>query len=1323
MYVSLHNRSAYSFGTALTTPVQLAAFACEQRMPAIALTDLHGLYAAVEFQQECRAAGVKPIFGAEMVLTDGLTVTLLAQTPKGYGHLCRLISRHHLQGASTADVCEYTEDVICIIGGWPTSSEVGSRFLAPKTGWATETLPSARWTGSTMRTTGATENGRYGARPLHMLREAFAGGLYIELAIHRPEDVPIARRRAVWADAMNIPVVATCESRCVKREEMRMLRALASIGTLTLLDRPHPDKPEGVWHLRTSAEMQHLFRRRPDALANTLRIAEQCNVLLDLDRNRFPKFTSPDGRSAMEHLRELCVAGCRRRYVEQPPPKGMGGRRPTLDEALARLERELVIIDQVHYAEYFLVFHEIVEYCRSRGIATLARGSAADSLVCYALGVSHACPFRFDLPFDRFLNAERARFSKMADIDLDLPWDRRDEVIRWVYDRWGHDSVAMIGSPNTFHARAAIAELGKVFGLPAHEVHQVTRRLPYTAVHNLPRYLARSPEARELPMDDEPYRTILRMAFALEGLPRHWAMHPCGLVVSPEPLTDLVPVQPSPKGPLVAQYDMDAIETLGFIKIDLLGQAGLSVLRDAVAEIERTEARGVGILPASSSRAVSTSIVPRAPLQERPVQSPAATEGENASVECGTRGTPFIDLERDVDYSDAATWDLITTGNARGVHHIESPAMTSLLQQCNCRDIDCLTAIVAIIRPGAANQGKKEVFARRHAGREAPTYAHPSVRPVLEKTYGLMVFEEHILQIATEFAGLNLGEADVLRRALNKENRAMITEMGKKFVDNALRLGRTPAEIKAVWELVSGFSGFMFNKAHSAEYAVEAFQGAWLKLRWPAHYLAAILSNYRGFYAHSPTLPQILYVMEALRLGIRFLPPCANRSRPKFSVEGGWPTFSEGGFTISAAEAPHPAVASADPVTNKSRIQVQRTWATRPGGQGDKETRGQGDKGIRGQGEEQGGAQGGIQNLKCAIRGWPTFSEGGFTISADEGPHPPVTPAVPVTNKSRTQVQRTWATRPGGQGDKGTRGQGEEQSDAQGGIRNPEWAIRIPVTHIHGLSEAFLERYLVERERGPFTSLENFLDRCRPGEAEALALLDAGALDCLGPSRPELFWQLRRLFRQATPGGPVLWKGRDYGRDPTPPIDLTLPDARQRARRETELLGFPVTMHPLDYLGGDDKGRRIDWSRYTPVSQLAHYPGRRVHVCGLMVADRITGTLGKTDTLGKGTMSTSSEPLPPPAGVPRPFEWSQPPASSDGNDAPAGGLMKFVTLADRTGFVEAILFPDVYRHFGHLTAAHPILAATGIVEPFETGTGFTLRVQNVRPPVMIEVGK
>jgi DNA polymerase III alpha subunit len=448
-----------------------------------------------------------------------------------------------------------------------------------------------------------------------------------------------------------------------------------------------------------------------------------------------------------------------------------------------------------------------------------------------------------------------------------------------------------------------------------------------------------------------------------------------------------------------------------------------------------------------------------------------------------------------------------------------------------------------------------------------------------------MMFEEHILQIAVEFAGMNLGRADVLRRGLNKENRPLIDEMKKEFIADARRRGHTQAEIGAVWAILDDFAGFMFNKAHSAEYALEAFQGVWLKCRWPAHYLAAVLSNYRGFYAHSPTLPQILYVLEALRLGIRFLPPCVNRSRQRFAVES---------FFSHRGHREHRGETSKSQKVKKSKQDTHR------------------------------------ESLD--------FSDFKFQIS----------------NNVKSQISNLPA-------------------------------IRVPVSHINGLSQKFIDRYWREREGGAFASLAEFVERCGPGEADSHLLLDSGALDGFGHSRPELFWQLRRLLRRGTgilpvktrPGRPChdLCHGLlDPLPEQPPAVDLTEPDRRAIARREMDLLGFPITIDPLTYLGSDDEGRHIDWPRYVPITQLRQHLGRRVQVCGIMVADRINPTI-------------------------------------------KGDLMKFVTLADRTGFVETLLFPDTYRKWGHLTVSHPILTATGIVEPFENRNGFTLRVQHLSPPI------
>jgi DNA polymerase-3 subunit alpha len=322
------------------------------------------------------------------------------------------------------------------------------------------------------------------------------------------------------------------------------------------------------------------------------------------------------------------------------------------------------------------------------------------------------------------------------------------------------------------------------------------------------------------------------MAAEFDGIPRHFAMHPCGLVISGQPLADRLPLFESAKGLRTTHYTMDDVEELGLLKLDLLGQAGLTVLRETLRNIE-------------------------------------ANGGEPPDLGA-------------LDWTDAATWEMIATGGARGVFHIESPAMTSLLVMTGCRDIDCLTAVESIIRPGAANEGKKRAFARRHQGLEPVSYAHPSLAPLLADTYGLMAFEEHILLVANGFAGMPWGQADLLRRALVKnKDRARIEALGGVFREHARALGRTAEEIEAVWALLRDFAGYMFNKAHSAAYAVEAFQGAWLKARYPVEFLAAVLSSRRGFYR------PLLYVLEALRHGARLEPPCVHASDPRrFLTQG-----------------------------------------------------------------------------------------------------------------------------------------------------------------------------------------------------------------------------------------------------------------------------------------------------------------------------------------------------------------------------------------------------------------------------------------------------
>jgi len=1007
--VALHNHSYYSLLDSTMAPGEIVEAAAECGMTAVGLTDRDTLAGAVEFYKKARAAGIHPVIGCEITValsaekTAPERIRLFVENAEGYRNLCRLLTARieHPDGVRPDHLNRFRHGLICL------ASE---------------------------------ENLLY--------REIYGRNFALEINSNSEADRRRARRLAERGRRLRIPVAAAFHAHYRKPQDRLLYDILVSMRTLTLLKQSHPDKhAEGDYHFPSPDEIQRHFRLYPQAIENTNRIAERCQFELELGDILFPPFPVPENHTPMVLLSQMARAGVLRRYGPHPKP-----------EVWARLERELNVIEEVGYAEYFLIFADLVDWCRRQGIATLARGSAAGSLVCYALGISNVCPFRFGLCFERFLNRERMQFAKLADIDLDLPWDRRDEVVQHVFERYGTEHVAMIGAFNTFQGRAAVADIAKVYGIPEREVRRFTEHMP-AFMGDAATVLRTLPECRHLPWDEEPYRTIVELAPRLEGIPRHASMHPCGLVISAEPITDRMPLFLSAKGYRTSQYAMDDVEELGLLKMDLLGQAGLSVLRDACANVRR-----------------------------------------NRGVE--------VDLEQ-IDYADPAAWEMIATGNARGVFHIESPAMTSLLVMADCRDLDCLTAVESIIRPGAANEGKKRAFARRHQGLEPVTYAHPSLEPLLADTYGLLAYEEHILLVANGFAGMSWGRADVLRRALVKnKDRRKIAEMGAEFRACALRAGRKPEEAEAVWAELEAFAGYMFNKAHSAAYAVEAFQGAWLKSRYPLEFLAAVLTNRRGFYA------PIVYVLEALRLGARLLPPDVNLSQP------------------------------------------------------------------------------------------------GFHVEAD--------------------------------------------------------TIRLPLDQVKGLTAETLERILEHR---PFHDAGDFYRRVRPGRAEWLALLKVGALDSLGEPRGRLFWRLSRLeAARAAEAGPLLAAGVET---PAPLPEAAPSDRQAQVRWEHELLGFPVSCHPLDYFAPG-----VNWARYVPAAEVSRHAGKVIDVCGLIVAERVHGT--------------------------------------------DRGAMKFLTLADRTGFMEVALFADAYRRWGHLTV-QPVVAARAAAEPFDNRKGVTLNatrlwVPGQRPP-------
>ena len=641
-----------------------------------------------------------------------------------------------------------------------------------------------------------------------------------------------AHREGLLFVAADRPDVALPEIRYHKHGDKVFFDILQSMKTLTLLQERHPQKrrgdfafhPPGEWQKRYSAAALHAAQE----------IAAQCEFSFDFKTLRFPRYTPSDGTTPAAMLARLAHEGLHRRY----------GSKAGLHAA--QLVEELAIICEVGYEEYFLTVWQLLEECGQQGISWITRGSAADSLVCFALGISNVCPIRFELYFKRFLNRDRMALQKLPDIDIDFAHDRKDDVVNLLLNRYGPEHAAVVGGFNTFQARSAFGDVAKVLGVAEHEIRRLSERMPWTSARHIATALPITPSCDHHVWKEEPLRTALLMAEMLDGFPRYAKMHPCGVVLSRDPIRDQTPTFFSSKGWPTTHFDMDAVEAVGLIKLDVLAQGGLAVLRDTQATLKT---QGLAL-----------------DLQALEVGGCGGTERPSRA-------------EVVEPWSDAGIWAMIASGNARGVHHIESPAMTSLACMAAVRDIDRLVAIVSVIRPGAANGLKKTQFARRAQGFEPVDYLHASLAPVLRSTFGVVAYEEHILQICEAFAGLDPGRADMLRRALVKQDMAKVEELKTEFIAAALDRRRDEDSILKVWGLLAGFQGYAFCRAHSTAYAVEAYQGAYAKHYHPAEFMAGVLSNGKGFYA------PLVYTLECRRLGISFLPPDVNIVTDAFTVE------------------------------------------------------------------------------------------------------------------------------------------------------------------------------------------------------------------------------------------------------------------------------------------------------------------------------------------------------------------------------------------------------------------------------------------------------
>jgi DNA-directed DNA polymerase III PolC len=542
-----------------------------------------------------------------------------------------------------------------------------------------------------------------------------------------------------------------------------------------------------------------------------------CDLELDLEALHFPRADLPENETPARRLRQVTLAGARRRYGE-------------LNDAVRRrIDRELDVIRKLDFCDYFLVVHDISRFAERRGIPHVGRGSAGNSVVSYCLGISAVDPLAFDLYFERFLNEHR---TDVPDIDIDFCWRRRDEVIDYVYERYGADRVAMVSTHSTLRARSAFRDVARVMGLPLDDIDALSRKLPHYAASSIEEARETFPEMSDFPIDEEPWSTVVSTALRIDGYVRHLGIHLGGLVIADRPLTRYTALEDSTKGIVVTQYEMDSIEEIGLVKMDILGQRSLSIVDEAARNVAKL--RG---------------------------------------VELDLDGLPE---------GDERTSAVLRHGRTMGCFQIESPGMRQLLQMLHARDIMGLIQALSLIRPGPSSSGMKQAFIRRMRGREPVTYDAPGMERALSGTYGVMLYQEDILRVAQEVAGFTLAQGDELRKAISKNrSREAVARFREQFVEGAVGRGVERGLAEQIWEQIRAFAAYSYCKAHACTYGHISYQATYLKAHWPAEFIASVVANKAGFYD-----PRT-YFEEARRFNVRLLAPCVNESRVETQPDPG----------------------------------------------------------------------------------------------------------------------------------------------------------------------------------------------------------------------------------------------------------------------------------------------------------------------------------------------------------------------------------------------------------------------------------------------------
>lgn len=820
-FVHLHCHSEYSLLDGANRIDDLIKRAQLYEQPALAITDHGNMHAAWEFQEKARKAGVKPILGMEAYVAPGdrrtrgrpapgvkpyYHLVLLARDLQGYRNLVKLTSLAYTEGFYTKPridrelLAQYSEGLIvssaCLAG------EVATHLMDDRIAEARE---AASW-----------------------YAELFKDRYYLEVQAHTSEGQATLNAKVLsLADDLGLPVVATNDAHFLKHEDHDAHDVLLCIGLgKDRNDRDRMKYDDGLY-FKNAEEIRPFFPGRDDVLTNTLAIADSVDVQFE-KKYYVPSFPLPEGvNSENELLVKLAIEGAKARYGD-----------PYRDEVKERLEYELDVITKTGYAGYFLITADFIKAARDRGIPVgPGRGSAAGSIVSYALRITDVCPLEFDLLFERFLNPERV---SMPDVDVDFCFERRGEVIEYVRQKYGKESVGQIVTFGTMKSRAAIKDVGRTLGFTPAETDALAKLIPNAPNFSLTvkEAIEQVPEVKAFYANDPRYKQLLDFAISLEGLSRHTGVHAAGVVIAPGPLDQFVPIcTQASKGSgagedervIVTQYDMVALEKAGMLKMDFLGLTTLTVISDTLALIKQRHGKDVV-------------------LEER-------------------------------GFDDPETYRLLRAGRTSGVFQFESPLATDVLKRMRCDRFDDLVASNALLRPGPLDAGMHNVYIRRKRGEEPTVYALPELEPILSNTYGVITYQEQVMRLAQVLAGISLAEADVLRKAVGKKDAELIKKELGKFVTKAVARGYDAKIIDELSAQIETFGRYGFNKSHSVAYSVVAYHTAWLKAHYPAEFMAALLSSNIG-----KTEEVIKYIAEAREMGIEVLAPDVNESGWRFTV-------------------------------------------------------------------------------------------------------------------------------------------------------------------------------------------------------------------------------------------------------------------------------------------------------------------------------------------------------------------------------------------------------------------------------------------------------